>query len=406
MPGLGAVVRLVAAAVAAAAAALVAAPVALAHGGVVPEAPTVASFLFGWSFDPMVWLPAIVAVLLWRAGVVRANRAHPGRPVDRRRTAAWVAGIVVILIALDSGFARYDTTLFSLHMVQHLLLTLVATPLLGLAGPITLLLQASSAATRRRWILPLLHARIVRVLAFPVVAWILFAAVMWGTHFSALFDASLETPWLHYLEHGLYLATSALFWWPVVGPDPAPWRMPPAVRPLYVGLQMTQNTFLAVAIYMAGEPMYAHYVSTVRTWGPTPLADQQMAGGIMWLGGDLAFLSAIVLLVAGWMRDEERRAPAEDRRLEPERAAIREREARLAARRASELGGEGAGRSAGGSPGAGASADVGARDGSDGRAAGAATGAATSGETPESSAVTAGSAAAGGQASGGIGASR
>ncbi len=337
LPGLGAVLGVVAAI----AAALVATPVALAHGGVVLAAPTVASFLFGWSFDPTVWLPAIGAVLLWRAGVARTNRAHPGRPVDRRRTAAWVAGVAVIIVALDSGFARYDTTLFSLHMVQHLLLTLVATPLLGLAGPITLLLQASSAATRRRWILPLLHARIVRVLAFPVVAWILFASVMWGTHFSALFDASLETPWLHYLEHGLYLATSALFWWPVVGLDPAPWRMPPAVRPLYVGLQMTQNTFLAVAIYMAGEPMYVHYASTLRTWGPTPLADQQMAGGIMWLGGDLAFLSAIVLLVAAWMRDEERRAPAEDRRLEPERAAIREREARLAARRTAGAAGAG-----------------------------------------------------------------
>jgi cytochrome c oxidase assembly factor CtaG len=321
------------------AAALVAAPLALAHGGVVPEAPTITSFVLGWSFDPTVWLPTIVALLLWRAGVARSNRAHPDHPVDRRRTAAWVAGVVVILVALDSGIARYDTTLFSVHMVQHLLLTLVATPLLGLAGPITLLLQASSPATRRRWILPVLHSRVMRVVSFPVVAWILFAAVMWGTHFSALFDASLETPALHYLEHALYLATSALFWWPIVGPDPAPWRMPPAVRPLYVGLQMAQNTFLAVAIYMAGEPMYAHYVTTVRAWGPTPLADQQVAGGIMWLGGDLVFLHAILLLVAGWMRDEERRAPAEDRRLEPERAAIREREARLAARRAAEAGG-------------------------------------------------------------------
>ena len=336
------------AAVLAGALVLVAAPVALAHGGVVPEAPTVGSLVLGWSFDPMAWLPAIVGLLLWRAGVGRANRAHPGHPVERRRTASWVAGVAVILVALDSGIARYDTTLFSVHMVQHMLLTMVAPPLLLTAGPITLLLQASSAQTRRRWILPFLHARVIRFLAFPVVAWILFAAVMWGTHFSPLFDASLENPWVHVLEHGLYLVTASLFWWPVTGPDPSPWRMPSAVRPMYVGLQMPQNTFLAVAIYSATAPMYAHYVTTIRSWGPTPLEDQQLAGGIMWLGGDVAFLLSVILLVAAWMRAEERRTPSEDRRLEPERAAIREREVRLAARLAAEQGSVGTVRAASG----------------------------------------------------------
>jgi putative copper resistance protein D len=326
------------AAVLAGALALVAAPVALAHGGVVPEAPTVASLVLGWSFDPMAWLPAIAALLLWRAGIGRANQAHPGHPVERRRTASWVAGVAVILVALDSGVARYDTTLFSVHMVQHMLLTMVAPPLLLTAGPITLLLQASSAQTRRRWILPFLHARVIRFLAFPVVAWILFAAVMWGTHFSPLFDASLENPWVHVTEHGLYLVTASLFWWPVTGPDPSPWRMPSSVRPMYVGLQMPQNTFLAVAIYSSTVPLYAHYVTTIRSWGPTPLEDQQLAGGIMWLGGDVAFLLSVILLVAAWMRDEERRTPSEDRRLEPERAAIREREVRLASRLAAEQG--------------------------------------------------------------------
>jgi putative copper resistance protein D len=263
------------------------------------------------------------------------------------------AGVAVILVALDSGVARYDTTLFSVHMVQHMLLTMVAPPLLLLAGPITLLLQASSQETRRRWILPLLHARVVRLLAFPVVAWILFAGVMWGTHFSPMFDASLEVPAIHYLEHALYLVSATLFWWPVVGPDPAPWRMPHAVRPLYVGLQMTQNTFLAVAIYAAPAALYHHYITTVRSWGPTPLADQQLAGGIMWLGGDIAFLGEVMLLVLAWMRDEQRRTPAEDRRVAPQVAAIREREVRLAARLAAERESAGpgpVGRSAGAAP--------------------------------------------------------
>ncbi len=135
-------------------AALGLAPAVLAHGTAVPPPPDLATFIFGWTFDPLAWLPAIVALLLWRVGVNRVNRAHPEHPVPRRRTVYWVAGVLTILYAIDSGLALYDTTLFSLHMVQHLLLTLVGPPLLLMAGPITLLLQASSPETRRRYILP------------------------------------------------------------------------------------------------------------------------------------------------------------------------------------------------------------------------------------------------------------
>jgi putative copper resistance protein D len=308
-----------------------------AHGGEVPTAPpTVAGLVLGWSFDPLVWLPAIAVLVLWWAGVSRVNRDHPANPVARERTWAWVAGVFAILVALDSGLETYDTTLFSMHMVQHLLLTMVAPPLLLLAGPITLLLQASSPETRRRWILPLLHARLVRMLTFPPVTWVLFAAVMWASHFSELFNLALEDEWIHRLEHALFLGSALLFWWPAVGPDPSPWKLKPSARVLYVGLQMPQNTFLAIAILWASAPLYAHYVTTPRAWGPTPLEDQQAAGAIMWLGGDLLFLASVLLLVRLWMRAEDRRSVGEDRRLAAERAAIHERSARLVARRAAE----------------------------------------------------------------------
>ncbi len=320
----------------------------LAHGSVVPAAPDASAFLLGWKGDPLVWLPALVAAVLWLRGVGRVNRAHPAHRVPRRRTVSWMLGLLAILVALDSGIERYDGSLFSDHMVQHMLLTLVAPVLLLYAGPITLLLRASSAETRRRWIFPFLHARIVRFLSFPVVAWLLFAGVMWGSHFTPLFDASLENEWLHRLEHLLFLSAALLFWWPVVGPDPSPWRMKPGAKVLYVGLQMPQNTFLAVAIAMSSVPLYPHYVTQLRNWGPSPLEDQQLAGSIMWLGGDLVFIAAVILLVLGLMHDDERQTVGEDRRLEPERAAIREREVRLAARRAAEAGaGSGAGAALG-----------------------------------------------------------
>jgi putative copper resistance protein D len=309
---------------------------AAAHGPAPAGPPSALGLVVGWSFEPAVVLPLLVAVVAWLRLVGRVDRAHPTNPVPRRRTAAFLLGLAVIAIALMSGIDAYDTSLFSVHMVQHLLLALVAAPLIALGAPITLLLRAATPEVRRRLILPVLHSRVLRVLSFPVVAWVVFAGVMWGTHFSPLFDASLENPIVHDLEHALYLGAGLLFWWPAVGLDPSPWRMPHPVRAMYVFTQMPQNTFLAVTILNSGAVLYHHYATLVRSWGPTPLADQQTAGGIMWVGGDILFLSAMAAIIAGWMQFEGRREAVVDRRLDREREAIRAREVQLAERLAAE----------------------------------------------------------------------
>ena len=141
----------------------------------------------------------------------------------------------------------------------------------------------------------------------------MFAAMMWGTHFSALFNASLEDPVVHDLEHALFLAGALLFWWPAVALDPAPHRMTHPVGSCYLFLQMTQNTFLAVAILNATTVLYAHY-ATLVPWGSTALEDQRLAAGFMWIAGDAVFLIAILAVVAGWMKAEARDTAREDRR--------------------------------------------------------------------------------------------
>jgi putative copper resistance protein D len=223
-------------------------------------------------------------------------------------------------------------------MVQHILLALVAAPLLVLSAPITLLLRVASPETRRRWILPVLHSRAVRVIAFPVVGWLAFAIVMWLAHFSPLFDAALEDPLIHEFEHALFLGSALLFWWPAVGVDPAPWRMSHPVRIAHLFLQMTQNTFLAVVLLNAGGVLYPHYASLARSWGPTALDDQRLAAGLMWLFGDLIFIGAIMATVALWLRFETVDAPRADRRAAEDLAQIRVRERRLAERLADEQG--------------------------------------------------------------------
>lgn len=309
--------------------------VASAHG-VAPEPPSDPLGLVGqWSFDPLIQVPLIALAIGWIAAVRHVDRAHPANPVPRR-TVAFLAGLAAIELALQSPIEQYDTTLFSVHMVQHILLTLVAAPLLAAGAPITLLLRLAPGDIRRRRILPVLHSRAVRVVSHPVVAWLVFAGVMWGTHFSPIFNESLENDLLHQLEHLLYLGAGLLFWWPVIGADPSPWRLPHPMRVLYTFLQMPQNTFLALAIYSSSTLLYPHYATLERGWGPDALADQQLAGVLMWVGGDLIFLVAILFVVRGWMRQEDRDTAGTDARQDAERDEIRRRESVLAERLARE----------------------------------------------------------------------
>ena len=317
---------------------LVAAAAVAAHGAVPAEPPSVGTILLGWTFEPLPTLSILIAIGWWSWAVGRVNAAHPTNTVPRRRTGYFLAAMAALSMALLSGIDRYDTTLFSIHMVQHILLILVSAPLLALAAPVTLLLRVSSHDTRRRWILPVLHSRIVRVLTHPIVAWILFAAVMWVSHFSPLFDAALEHPLVHDLEHVLFLTVALLFWWPAVALDPAPSRMGHPGRLTHVFMQMTQNTFLAVVLISATSVLYPHYASLAIPWSSDPLEDQRLAAGIMWFVGDAIFIGALMALLFGWMRSEERDAPRNDRAAAQDLAAIRVREQRLAERLADERG--------------------------------------------------------------------
>ena len=308
----------------------------MAHGSVPSEPPTLGSLLLGWTFPPLPTLAIGIAVGWWSWAVRRVDARHRANPVPRRRTVAFLAAMAALAVALASGVERYDTTLFSVHMAQHILLMLVVAPLIAFSAPLTLLLRLSSGPTRRRWILPILHSRVMRFLAFPVTDWVLFAAVMWASHFSGLFELALEDPLVHDLEHALFLGSALLFWWPAVGSDPAPWRMGHPVRIVHLFMQMTQNTFLAVVILNAPVALYRHYATLDRPYGIDALADQRLAAGVMWIAGDAIFLAAIMLVVVGWMRADARGLARADRRADLDLARIRVRERHLAERHLAE----------------------------------------------------------------------
>jgi putative copper resistance protein D len=281
---------------------------------------TVGTALTDWTVEPASLLALVIGMGLYLAAVRRVDRAHPRNPVPRRRVAAWLAGLAVVAFALFSFIDGYADELFSVHMVQHLLLTMVAPPLLLQGAPITLLLRSASSAHRQRWILPVLESRAVVALTHPLVGWIGFALVMWGSHFSPLFDAALADDGVHAAEHALFLGAGLLFWLPVSGVDPNPHRMGHAARVGYLLLGLPQNSFLGLAIFSAPAVLYSHYAALVRAWGPTPLEDQQLAGGIMWAAGDLLFLVPLLGVMAAWFRSEEREGRQHDDRLDRERA--------------------------------------------------------------------------------------
>lgn len=303
--------------------AMAAVTVASAHGDSAPE-PSLTAIFTSWSSDPLPWLGIVAATAAYLVAVRFVNRAHPRSPVPAWRIAAWLAGVAVIGLALVSAVDVYADSVFSIHMLQHLLLAMVAPPLLALGAPTTLALRAATPALRRSLLLPVLHSRLVRAVSWPPLGWIVFSVVMWATHFSPLFNAALENELLHSLEHLLYLAAGLLFWWPVVGADPSRWRLGSIGRMAYLAAQMPVNTAVGLVILFAPNVLYAHYATLDRGWGPDPMTDQQIAGAVMWGAGDVILLLALALAIAAWLRADEKRS-----RRSEERAARREEPAPL-----------------------------------------------------------------------------
>jgi putative copper resistance protein D len=287
--------------------------VTLAHasGAAPPELPGVLLTIVP---DPLPWLGSCVAVAGYVVLVRRVNAGHPANPIPAWRTVAWVSGVAALLVALVSAIDVYADELLTVHMVQHVLLTMVAPPLLALGAPVTLLLRAATPDARRRVLLPILQAPLLRIATHPVVAWSLFAAVMWFAHFSPLYDAALEQPALHVVEHGIFLVAGVLFWWPIVAADPISHRLGEAGRFVYLVLQMPVNAAVGLAIYWAPSVLYAHYANGERSWGPSPLVDQQIGGLVMWAAGDLLLLAAVAAVIAAWMRADARRTVRADGR--------------------------------------------------------------------------------------------
>jgi putative copper resistance protein D len=302
----------------------------LAHGGAhdVPPALTPGRALTAWSFEPLPLLALVLVGGLYLLGVRRLRRRGVRWPVAR--SLSFLAlGLGTILVATSSALGTYDTTLLSVHMVQHMLLSMVAPVFLALGAPVTLALRALPVGGRRR-LTSVLHSRVASVLAFPAVAGVLFVATPFALYFSGWYEATLEHPWLHELTHLHFVLVGCLWFWPLLGLDPVPGRLPHPFRLLAVFVTLPFHAFMGVAI-MGSDTLIARdwYAEMGRTWGPSLATDQQWAGGLLWASGDLVGLIVFTVLFVQWMQASEREAVREDRRLDR-----LEEQARVAAGRA------------------------------------------------------------------------
>jgi putative membrane protein len=246
----------------------------------------------------------VIAVAAWWYLSAARRLADRGRRWPLRRTGPYLAGLGVLVVATQSGVAGADTTSFTAHVVQHLMLGMLAPVLLALGAPVTLALQSSPRQLRARMI-GILHSPPVRFVTHPVTAWALFGGSMFALYFTGLYAATLRSTALHDLTHLVFVTAGCLFFWPVVGLDPIPHRLPYGGRMLYVLVALPFHTIIGVAL-------------TTQTKLIAPglsLTDQQTGAGILWTAGELMGLIAMMIVAAQWMTAEEREALRQDRRL-------------------------------------------------------------------------------------------
>jgi cytochrome c oxidase assembly factor CtaG len=238
----------------------------------------------------------------------RGQTSGPRRPVDRWRAGCFIAALVALGLALLSPLDALSSALASAHMVQHLLLLLVAAPLLVLSAPSSAILRGSPLAVRRaggRWRrrLGLTHTNL-RPLRHPAVVWLLAVGVLWFWHAAAPYDAALDSEPLHVLEHVSFLVTAVLFWHVVVGVRGTA-RVSNGVGVLLVFTMAMQSVFLSVLLTFARTPWYSSYATTTAPWGLDPLTDQQLAGVLMWVPAGGIYLAVALALLVSWVRATE-----------------------------------------------------------------------------------------------------
>ncbi len=292
--------------------------------------PTLGRVLFDWRFDLIFGTAALVLAVGYLIGVRRLRGRGDAWPTGR--LVSWLLGCLVLLLATSSGIGRYMPAMFSMHMVGHMLLSMLAPILLVLGAPVTLALRALPAAGRdeppgpREWLLAALHSRVSRVLTNPFAATALFVVGFYGLYFSGLFDAVVDSHGAHLAMNLHFLLSGYLFYWVVIGVDPTPRPIPPLAKLGVVFASLPLHAFFGVVLMGMSTVLGADFYRSLKLdWHTDLLGDQKLGGGIAWAAGEVPLVIVLIALFVQWRRSDQRTATRLDR------AAERDDDADLAA---------------------------------------------------------------------------
>jgi putative copper resistance protein D len=283
-----------------------------------PELPPTTGRVLGLDLgaaSPVAWLAVLLAVV-YLGGLWRLHRRGVRWPV--LRTVAWLAGCASVFHVCASGLQSYGMALFSLHMVQHMVLTMISPLLLLLGAPVTLALRALPASpgpsgVPRRLLLRGLHSRLGRIVAHPLFTVPLFIVSLYGVYLTPVFDDLMRTTPGHTFMLLHFLMTGLLFFGPILAVDPWPRRAGHGARMLELLLPAPFHAFFGVIVMISNTLLLTSFAGAPESWDIDPLYDQGAAGGIAWSFGELPTVLVLAVVFFQWSRSEDRTNRAAER---------------------------------------------------------------------------------------------
>ena len=268
-------------------------------------APTATDILTDWTWRGTVALPLLVAASLYAWGMLRVRRRHPSRPWPAARAGSFAGGLAVIAVATLSSVGLYDTTFFWIHMIQHLLLIMVAPALVIHGRPLILALHASRNPLHtilKRF----LRSRAVTAVTCPLAAIPLYAFVVVATHLTAFNNEVVLHPAVAAVEQLTYFVVGYLYLLSGFGDEPIRWRLSRPAKMVIILLSMPIDTFTGVTLLMTQKQPWPAYAAQHHTWGPNPITDVHWGGAMMWIGGDTIMIALIVTALVPWVVGRDR----------------------------------------------------------------------------------------------------
>jgi cytochrome c oxidase assembly factor CtaG len=268
------------------------------------------------SGDPFFLIGCAVVLGLYLWAVLRLRMRGDAWPVGR--VLAFTAGVLTVGLAMCTRLNDYGMVMFSVHMVQHMILSMLSPILLLLGAPVTLALRTLPSAGRgrigpRELLVKLLHSRFMRVITHPAFTIPLFIASLYGLYFTSLFDTLMDTRAGHIAMMLHFLGVGLVFFWPIMGVDPGPHRSGYVMRMLELFAGMPFHAFFGIALMMASQPMVKTFMHPAASLGIDPLDDQTAAGGIAWAFSEIPSVLVLVALLFQWYTSEKRQARRTDR---------------------------------------------------------------------------------------------